>query len=411
MINRDISKILYEMAVLLEMKEVEFKPRAYEKAASSLESLAEDVGDMYKHGGLKALENIPGVGQSIGEKIEEYINTKHIKEHDKLKKEIPVDIEGLAFVEGIGPKTILRLYKKLGIKNRDQLEKAASEGELVKGGFGKKTEENILKSINFLKKEHGRYLLGEIMPTAEKILEHIRALPEVQSAEFGGSLRRMVETVGDLDFIAFSTEPEKVVEKFIKFPEIKSVHSKGEHKALVRLNIDTDADIWVMDPKTAGAALIGWTGDKQHNIALRTLAEKRGWMLNDYGLWHGKTLLASKTEEEVYKKMGMDWIPPELRENKGEIEAALEDKLPHLIGYDDVKGDLQIQTDWTDGKDSIEDMAKAAKELGHEYILITDHTKSLAMTGGSDEKRLVKQMAEIDRINAKLKEQNENSKY
>ncbi len=405
MINRDISKILYEMAVLLEMKEVEFKPRAYEKAASSLESLAEDVGDMYKHGGLKALENIPGVGQSIGEKIEEYINTKHIKEHDKLKKEIPVDIEGLAFVEGIGPKTILRLYKKLGIKNRDQLEKAASEGELVKGGFGKKTEENILKSINFLKKEHGRYLLGEIMPTAEKILEHIRALPEVQSAEFGGSLRRMVETVGDLDFIAFSTEPEKVVEKFIKFPEIKSVHSKGEHKALVRLNIDTDADIWVMDPKTAGAALIGWTGDKQHNIALRTLAEKRGWMLNDYGLWHGKTLLASKTEEEVYKKMGMDWIPPELRENKGEIEAALEDKLPHLIGYDDVKGDLQIQTDWTDGKDSIEEMAKAAKELGHEYILITDHTKSLAMTGGSDEKRLVKQMAEIDKINSMNNEQ------
>ena len=405
MINRDISKILYEMAVLLEMKEVEFKPRAYEKAASSLESLAEDVGDMYKHGGLKALENIPGVGQSIGEKIEEYINTKHIKEHDKLKKEIPVDIEGLAFVEGIGPKTILRLYKKLGIKNRDQLEKAASEGELVKGGFGKKTEENILKSINFLKKEHGRYLLGEIMPTAEKILEHIRALPEVQSAEFGGSLRRMVETVGDLDFIAFSTEPEKVVEKFIKFPEIKSVHSKGEHKALVRLNIDTDADIWVMDPKTAGAALIGWTGDKQHNIALRTLAEKKGWMLNDYGLWHGKTLLASKTEEEVYKKMGMDWIPPELRENKGEIEAALEDKLPHLVGYDDIKGDLQIQTDWTDGKDSIEEMAKAAKELGHEYILITDHTKSLAMTGGSDEKRLVKQMAEIDKINSMNNEQ------
>ena len=410
MINRDISKILYEMAVLLEMKEVEFKPRAYEKAASSLESLAEDVGDMYKHGGLKALENIPGVGQSIGEKIEEYINTKHIKEHDKLKKEIPVDIEGLAFVEGIGPKTILRLYKKLGIKNRDQLEKAASEGELVKGGFGKKTEENILKSINFLKKEHGRYLLGEIMPTAEKILEHIRALPEVQSAEFGGSLRRMVETVGDLDFIAFSTEPEKVVEKFIKFPEIKSVHSKGEHKALVRLNIDTDADIWVMDPKTAGAALIGWTGDKQHNIALRTLAEKRGWMLNDYGLWHGKTLLASKTEEDVYNKLGMGWIPPEIRNNTGEIEAALENKLPHLVGYDDIKGDLQIQTDWTDGKDSIEEMAKAAKELGHEYILITDHTKSLAMTGGSDEKRLVKQMAEIDRINAKLKEQNEKFK-
>lgn len=402
MSNKEIAKILYEMSILLEMKEVQFKPRAYEKAADSIASLAEDVGDMYKHGGLKALEDIPGVGASIGEKIEEYIKTKHVKEYEKLKKSIPVDIQGLASVEGIGPKTIFRLYKKLGIKNRDQLERAAEKGELEKSGFGKKTEENILKGIGFLKKEHGRYLLGQIMPAAEKILERIRALPEVHSAEFGGSLRRMMETVGDLDFVAFSAKPEEVVEKFLKFPEVKSIHSKGKHKALVRLNIDTDADIWVLDPKSMGAALIAWTGDKQHNIALRTLAEKRGWMLNNYGLWHGKTLLASKTEEEVYKKLGMDWIPPELRENKGEIEAALESKLPHLIGYDDVKGDLQIQTDWTDGKNSIEEMAKAAKEMGYEYILITDHTKSLAMTGGSDEKRLVKQMAEIDKIQKKI---------
>ncbi|OGN34166.1 MAG: DNA polymerase III [Candidatus Yanofskybacteria bacterium RIFCSPLOWO2_12_FULL_43_11b] len=409
MINKEIAKILYEMSILLEMKEVGFKPRAYEKAADSIESLAEDIGNIYKHGGLKALEDIPGVGPSIGEKIEEYIKTKQVKEYKKLKKEIPVDIEGLVSVEGIGPKTILRLYKKLGIKTRDQLEKAAAAGKLVKGGFGKKTQDNILKGISFLKKEHGRYLLGEIMPIAETILEKIRALPEVQSAEFGGSLRRMKETVGDLDFIAFSDKPAEVVEKFLKFSEVKSIYSKGRHKALVRLSIDIDADIWVLDPKSTGAALIGWTGDKQHNIALRTLAEKKGWMLNDYGLWRGKTLLASKTEEEVYKKLGMDWIPPELRENKGEIEAALEGKLPQLIGYDDIKGDLQVQTDWTDGRNSIEEMAKAAKELGHEYILITDHTKSLAMTGGSDEKRLVEQMAEIDKINLKFK--NQNSKF
>lgn len=414
---------MYEMAVLLEMKEVEFKPRAYEKAADSIESLAEDVADIYKHGGLKAIEDIPGVGLSIGEKIEEYIKTKHIKEYEKLKKAIPVDIEGLASVEGVGPKTILRLYKKLGIKTRDQLEKAAAAGKLVKAGFGKKTEENILKDIGFLKKEHGRYLLGQVMPVAEVILEKIRALPEVQSAEFGGSLRRMMETVGDLDFVAFSEKPAEVVEKFINFPEVKSIHSKGGHKALVRLNIDpaqsnsadrqkrgqtlggasADADIWVVSPKSLGSAWIAVTGDKQHNIALRTFAENKGWMLNEYGLWHGKTLLASKTEEEVYKKLGMDWIPPEIRNDTGEIQAALKCKLPNLIGYDDVKGDLQVQTDWTDGKDSIETMAKAALELGHEYILITDHTKSLAMTGGSDEKRLIKQMAAIDEVNRKFK--------
>ena len=429
--NKEVSKIFYEMAVLFEMKKVEFKPRAYEKAADSIESLAEDVGDIYKHGGLKALEDVSGVGASIGEKIEEYIKTHHVKEYEKLKKSIPVDIEGLTAIEGIGPKTILRLYKKLGIKNRDQLEKAATEGKLVKSGFGTKTEENILKGINFLKKEHGRYLLGEIMPVAETILGQIRALPEVESAEFGGSLRRMQETVGDLDFVAFSDQPAEVIEKFLKFPEIKSVHSKGEHKALVRLRIDTDADIWVISPKSLGSALIAVTGDKQHNIALRTLAEKKGWMLNDYGLWQGnprmqqaeqqpngavaawpssydgKTLLVSKTEEEVYKKLGMDWIPPEIRNNTGEIEAALEGKLPNLVGYGDIKGDLQIQTDWTDGENSIEEMAKAASELGHEYIVITDHTKSLAMTGGSDEKRLVKQMAAIDEINRKF----ESSKF
>jgi len=404
LMNKEISKILHEMAVLLEMKEVEFKPRAYEKAADSIESLAEDVADIYKHGGLKAIEDIPGVGLSIGEKIEEYISTKHVKEYEKLKKSIPVDIEGLASIEGIGPKTILRLYKKLGIKNREQLEEAAIKHMLnKKGGFGEKTEENILRAIGFLKKEHGRYLLGEIMPVAEAILEKIRALPEVQSAEFAGSLRRMKETVGDLDFIAFSDNPSEVIKKFLKFPEIKSVYSKGKSRTLVRLNIDTDADLAVISPKSTGAALIAWTGNKQHNIALRTLAEKKGWMLNDYGLWHGKTLLASKTEEEVYKKLGMDWIPPEIRNNTGEIEAALEGKLPHLVGYNDIKGDLQVQTDWTDGKDSIETMANSAKELGHEYILITDHTKSLAMTGGSDEKRLLKQMAAIDEINRKFK--------
>jgi DNA polymerase (family 10) len=402
MINKEIAKILHEMAILLEMKEVSFKPRAYEKVASVIEALAEDVEEIYKHGGLKALEDIPGVGRSIGEKIEEYIKTKHIKEYENLKKEIPVDIEGLVAVEGIGPKTILRLYKKLGIKTRNQLEEAATEGRLAKGGFSKKTEENILKSIGFLKKEHGRYLLGEIMPVAQIILERIRSLPEVRSVEFAGSLRRMQETVGDLDFIAFSDKPAEVIEKFIKFPEIQDIHSKGEHKTLVRLNIDTDADLSVVSPESLGSALIAWTGDKQHNITLRTLAEKKSWMLNDYGLWQGKTLLASKTEEEVYKKLGMDWIPPEIRNNTGEIEAALEGKLPHLIGYDEMKGDLQIQTNWTDGKNSIEEMAKAASELGHEYILITDHTKSLAMTGGSDEKRLVKQMDEIDKIQKKF---------
>ncbi len=387
------------MSILLEMKGVDFKPRAYEKVADVMENLNEDIGDIYKQGNLKALEDIPGVGPSIAEHIEEYIKNGHIKNYDKLKKEFPIDIAGLKAVEGVGPKTILLLYKKLGIKNLEQLEKAAKEGKISKiPGLGKKSEEKILKGIDFVKHSSGRLILGFNMSLANNLLDRIRALPGVEGAEFGGSLRRRQETIGDLDFIAFSDKPESVVQKFVKFPEVIHIYSQSKQKALVRLKINFDADITVFDPKSYGAAMIAWTGDKQHNISIRKLAEKKGWLLNDFGLWDGKKLLASKTEEEVYKKLGMDWIPPEIRNDTGEIRAALQGKLPELVDYDDLKGDLQVQTDWTDGEHSIKEMAEAAQKAGLEYICITDHTKSLAMTGGSDEKKLLEQMAEIDKI-------------
>ena len=236
------------------------------------------------------------------------------------------------------------------------------------------------------------------MPQATAMLEKIRNISEVEDAEFAGSLRRKQETIGDLDFIAFSDKPGKVIEKFLSFAEVEHIYSQGGHRALVRLKTNIDADIAVMSPKSLGSALIAWTGDKQHNVAIRTLAEKNGWLLNDYGLWSGKKLLAAKTEEEVYKKLGMSWIPPEIRNGSDEIQAVLEGKLPKLIEYGDVKGDLQIQTDWTDGDNSIKEMAEAAKKIGLEYICITDHTKSLAMTGGNDEKGLLKEMAEIDKV-------------
>ncbi|MBI2674310.1 MAG: DNA polymerase/3'-5' exonuclease PolX [Candidatus Yanofskybacteria bacterium] len=399
MVNHNLAKILREISVLLEMKGEDFKPQAYEKAAHSVEMLERDVREIYKDGSIKALEDIPGVGKGIAERIEEYLKTHHIKDYDKLKKQIPVKIDELSSVEGVGSKMILRLYKELGIKTRAQLEKAAKAGKLKNiEGFGKKTEENILRSIEFLKKEHGRSILGFIMPQAKDLLEKIKKIPEVKSAEFAGSLRRRRETIGDLDFIVFSDKPAEIIKKFLNFPEIEHIYSKGEQKALVRLNSDIDADISVVSPKSLGSALIAWTGSKQHNIAIRTLAEKKGWLLNDYGLWNGKKLLASKTEEEVYKKLGMEWIPPEIRNGTDEINAALKNKLPELIGYDDLKGDLQVQTDWTDGDHSIKEMAEAAKKLGLEYICITDHTKSLAMTGGNDEKGLLKEMAEIDKV-------------
>ena len=404
MLNQVLSKIFREMAVFLEIKGVAFKPQAYEKVSEVLENLEEDVKDIYKNGDLKALENIPGVGASIAEHIEEYIKTGHIKNYEKLKKELPVDIECLRSVEGVGPKTILLLYKKLKIKNLEKLEEAAKAGKIRKiKGLGEKTEQKILKGIEFVKSSGGRLILGYAVPIAKTLLEKIRSLPGVELAEFGGSLRRRQETIGDLDFIAFSDNPTEIINKFLKFPEIKHVYTKGEYRALVRLDIDMDADISVVSPKSFGAAMIAWTGNKHHNIAIRAIAEKKGWLLNDYGLWKNKQLLASKTEEEVYQKLGMDWIPPEIRNDSGEIKAALEGKLPKLVGYEDLKGDLQVQTDWTDGKHSIKEMAGAAQKMGLEYICITDHTKSLAMTGGSDEKRLLKQMAAMDEVNREFK--------
>jgi len=422
MTNQELVKVLYEMAALLEIKEVAFKPQAYERAAYSIEALGEDVDEIYKKGGLKALEDIPGVGQGIAERIEEYIKTGRIADHDKLKKSFPVDIGGLMAIEGVGPKMVKKLYRELGIKNARELEAAAKAGELSKlEGLGEKSEQKILKSIGFLRQSQGRFILGFILPTVRKIVDSLKALPEVKRAEFAGSIRRMQETVGDLDILVISNKPRlgrgspeeaasKVMDFFVKMPEVQDIIEKGPTRTSVRLKIGMDADVRVLPPESFGAALQYFTGDKYHNIALREIAIKKGCKLNEYGLFSARggsasggkgsklKLVAGKTEEEIYKKLGMEWMEPELRTNHGEIEAALADKLPKLIGYDDLKGDLQVQTDWTDGENSIKDMAEAARRRGLEYIAITDHTRSLAMTGGLDEKKILKQMAEIDKV-------------
>lgn len=402
--NQSLSKIFREIAVLLEMKEVAFKPQAFEKVAYSLDSLEEDIKDIYAKGGTDALKEIPGVGSSIADHIIEYIKTGHIKEYDKLKKELPIDVESLRSVEGVGPKTILHLYKKLGIKNLEDLEKAARLGEISKiKGLGKKTEEKIIKGIGFVKSSGGRLVLGYNMPVFRAIAEKLKKVDGVEAVEFAGSVRRMQETVGDLDILAISTKPEKVMDFFVSMSEVEGVHEHGPTRSSVRLKIGIDADLRVLPPESFGAALQYFTGDKYHNITLREIAIKKGYKLNEYGLYSGKKIIAGKTEEEIYKKLGLNWMPPEIRTNHGELDPGLNKKLPVLIGYDDLRGDLQVQTDWTDGEHSIEQMAEAAIKAGLEYICITDHTKSLAMTGGSDEKRLLEQMKIIDEINSKLK--------
>lgn len=403
--NEEISKIFYEMAILLEMKEISFKPQAYEKAALIIETLGENVKDIYKKGGLKALMDISGIGQGIAERIEEYIKTKHIKDYEHLKKQVPVDITGLTSIEGLGPKSVYKLYKKLGIRTVGELEKAAKAGKLRNlEGFGEKSEEKILKGIEFAKKGQGRFILGFVSPAVESILERIRELPYVEIAEAAGSVRRRQETVGDLDILVISKEPGKVMDYFASIPEADHIYGKGLTKTNIRLKNGMDADLRVLPPESFGAALQYFTGDKYHNIAVREIAAQKGYKLSEYGLFRGRKIIAAKTEEEIYEKLGLEWMPPEIRTNMGEIEAALRQAqgksngLPKLVPYGSLKGDLQVQTNWTDGQNSIREMAEAAKKEGLEYIVITDHTKSLAMTGGLDEKKILKQMAEIDKI-------------
>ena len=401
--NQEIAKIFYKIAIYLEMEDAPFKPFAYEKAALSLETLADDVEDIYKQGGIRDLKEIPGVGESIAEKIAEYLKTGKINDYERFKKKMPVEIEELSAVEGIGPKIIKDLYKRLKIKNLKDLEKAARAGKIRNlPHFGEKTEQNILQGIEFLKRNTGRFLLGEILPKVYEIIENLKNLKEVKKISPAGSVRRMKETIGDVDILITSSNPKKVIDYFISLPDIVKIWGQGPTKASIRLKEGFDVDLRVLPEKQFGSALQYFTGSKEHNIALRKIAIDKGFKLNEYGVFKGKKMIAGKTEEEVYGVLGLPYIEPELRENTGEIEAALENKLPKLVGYKDIQGDLHVHSDWDGGANSIEEITEAAQEMGYQYIGIADHTKFLRIKHGLNERQLAEQRKEIDKLNSKF---------
>ncbi len=403
--NPEVAKLLRMMAIYLEMKGVSFKPQAYEKAAYSIEALDEDIEDFVKKKGKEGLKNLPGVGESIAEKIIEYLKTGKIKELEELKKEVPVDVETLTSIEGVGPKIVYKLYKALGIKTIEDLEKACLEHKIRRlPGFGEKSEEKILKGIQFYKQGGQRAILGFIIPAVEELVNYLKESGLAKEVVPAGSYRRRKETIGDIDILAVSDKPEKLMDYFVNFEGVEHVYAKGPTKTNVRLKIGLDADLRVVPEESFGAALAYFTGSKDHNIQMRELAIKKGFKLNEYGLFDkNEKRIAGRTEEEIYEKLGLEWIPPEMRENRGEIQLALEHKLPKLIEYGSIRGDLQVQTNWSDGQNSIEEMVEEAIKLGLEYICITDHTKSLAVAGGLDEKRLLKQIEEIDKLNKKYR--------
>ncbi len=401
--NKEIARLFYNIARYLEMEEVAFRPYAYQRAALSLEALEEDIEDVYNKGGLKAVEDIPGVGKSLAEKIEEYLKTGKIKYYEQFKKKLPIDLDEIIAVEGVGPKKAKVLWQKLGVKNIKILERVAKDGK-IKGleGFGEKTEKNILESIAFLKRDRGRFLLGEIEPVVEEVLEKIRKVRGVKEASVAGSVRRMKETIGDVDFLAVSENPKTVMDFFVSLPGVEKIWGKGATKASIRMREGFDMDLRVVSEKSYGAALQYFTGSKEHNIATRKIAMDKGLKLNEYGLFRGSRMIASRSEVEVYKALGLPFIVPELREDRGEIEAGLKGNLPAIIGYDDIKGDLHCHCNWDGGVNSIEELAKMAQTMGYEYIGIADHTKFLRIEHGLDEKKLEKRNKEIDLINKKL---------
>ncbi len=401
--NQELAAIFYEIADILEMKKVQWKPAAYRKAARAIESLGEDVKEIYEKEGQEGLEEIPGVGEAISEKIIEYIKTGKVKHLGKLRKTIPKGVVDMMKVQGIGAKKAVKLYEELGIKSVKELEKAAKKHKIMElETFKEKSEENIIEGIKFMKSNKGRILLGHALPVARDIVARLKSLKDVKEAIAGGSIRRMEETIGDIDILAVASSSKSVVDFFTRMSDVKKILARGNTKAVIITKDNVQVDLRIIKPESFGSALQYFTGNKTHNIHLRKIAIKKGLKLSEYGLFKGKKQVAGKTEKEVYNKLGMPYIEPELRNEKDEIEAALKKNLPKIISYGNIKGDLHMHTKLSDGKNTIEEMAKAAKSFGLKYIAITDHGHYGKMLQRANEKQLEKQIKEIDKINKKI---------
>lgn len=399
--NRDVAEKFYEIADFLEMKDVDWKPRAYRRAARNIETLSEGLETYHEKG---KLEEIEGVGEDLAKKIEEYLETGEIKYHKKLKNELPVDIEALTSVEGLGPKSVKKLYSSLEITDLDELEKAAQSGKIAEvEGFGEKTQEKILEHIEDARRGQERMLLGKAFPIAEELEKDLNESENFNEVTVVGSFRRKRPTVGDIDILATSDDRQAAMEEFTSREDVREEVLQGETKSSIKISGGLQVDLRIVDEESYGAALQYFTGSKDHNVTVRTLATEKGWKLNEYGLFDSEdNKLAGATEESIYSKLQLDYIEPELREDTGEVDAAYEGELPDLVEKSEVKGDLQVHTTYSDGRDSVNDMAEKAEELGYEYLLITDHGPSLQIASGLDEVQLDEQAQEIEQVNEEV---------
>jgi len=401
--NEDIARAFEEMADLLEVEDANpFRVRAYRNAARTIRGLGDELSQMLAAG--EDLTELPGIGKDLAAKISEMINSGHLKALDQLHKEVPASLEDILHIPGLGPKRVKQLYHELHIKTIKQLLSAAKQGRLKElPGFGAKTEQRILESLQIHPVKEQRFLYNTAKQYAEPLVQFLQTVAGVEDVVIAGSYRRGKETVGDIDILVTASDDSPVMQQFVAYDEVQQVVAKGNTRATVFLRNGLQVDVRVVAKESYGAALYYFTGSKAHNIAVRRLAQKRGLKINEYGVFKKDKRIAGDTEASVAKAVGLQLIPPELRESRGEIEAAQKGKLPRLIELIHLRGDLHVHSDATDGHDTIAAMAKAAQQFGLQYIAITDHSQRLTVAHGLDKARLEKQLDEIDALNEKLK--------
>jgi len=404
--NREIAAIFEEISNLMKINQDDpkwsFKAAAYDRAKRSIEGFPERLEDVARDPQRK-LTDIPGIGDDLAKKIVELVETGKSKFHQEQLAKVPASLLDLLQLQTVGPQKVRLFYKEAGVKSIEDLEAAAKAGRLrTLPGMSAKSEENILKALEVYRRAVGRFRMDTAYETAQQLTSYLKEFSGVEDVTPAGSLRRGRETVGDLDLLVTGHNHALIADHFAKYPGIAQLLAKGEDKVSIKLGNDLQVDVRLLEREAYGAALQYFTGSKEHNVALRERAKKRGWKLSEYGLFQGEEALARQTEEEIYAKLDLPWIPPELRENLGEIEAAEKGELPKLVELKDIKGDLQMHTTASDGRASVEEMAQAAKQLGYEYILITDHSKAVTIANGLDEKRAVENIQRIKAARKKV---------
>ena len=402
--NKILAQIFERIGDALDFQgENTFKIAAYRKAARVLEDLPEDVEEIYKKKGIEGLHGIPGIGERIAKKIAEFLETGKMRKYDEVMSQVPQELIALLDVQGLGPRTLRLAYEKLDVRNLDDLKRVLDDGNLAAlPGMGEKKVENIKKGLELYEKMRERIPLGLAYPLVQEIIMRMKELKEVEDISACGSFRRMKETVGDLDILVKGKDGSKIIHYFTELPGVTRVLASGETKGSVIFNDRFQVDMRVVSASSYGAALQYFTGSKAHNIHLRTIAKGLGLKISEYGVFKADEKIGGVEEEDVYKTLGLPWIPPELREDWGEIEAAENRALPDLVTMQDIRGDLHVHSKYSDGTATLEEIAKYAKEMGYEYIVIADHSKSVKYARGLETERLLRKIEEVKKLNEKL---------